>query len=57
MKKIIHTEKWRDGNKDYVILVYEDFTTSTYEFVRASEKACTDISEALASAKKVNPRS
>ena len=52
MKKIIHTENWSDGNKDYVILVYDDFTTSTYEFVRASEKAAADIPEALVSAKK-----
>jgi hypothetical protein len=52
MKKIIHTEKWRDGNKDYIIVVYDDLTTSTYAFVRSSEKASGDLSEAIASAKK-----
>jgi hypothetical protein len=52
MKNIIRTEKWYDGSKDYMIIVYDDFTTSTYEFVKASEKPFKDISEALASAKK-----
>jgi hypothetical protein len=52
MKNIIHTERWYDGIKDYVILVFDDFTTSTYEFVRTSEKPAKDIAEALAAAKK-----
>ena len=52
MKEIIHTEKWSDGTKDYVILVYNDFTTSTYVFVRSSEKAFSNLTEALMSAKK-----
>lgn len=52
MKKAIHTEQWNDGSKDYVILVFDDFTTGTYAFVRASGKPSKDIAEALIAAKK-----
>ncbi len=51
MKKIIHTEKYpagQQGKGTIVILVFDDFTTETYEYKPELDgKAASSLEEAL----------